>query len=166
MQEAVIVKDVWNKLRASKELQMEIFLKRLLLEVPQLECIFGEVIDSMPDYFYILFDSCVRQLCPHTENVISEPMMGVPPQRGLGFDTLEACSTLFADLGLQLRHWLKVRQVWMWMLFKTPYLEAYDREDLAKGADSALYKFFNNLRNQHHSSGPRSLLYRPVSRRY
>jgi hypothetical protein len=30
-QEEVIVKDVWNKLRAWKELQMEKFMKRLLL---------------------------------------------------------------------------------------------------------------------------------------
>jgi hypothetical protein len=33
----VIVKDVWNKLRAWKELQMEKFLKRMLLEEPELE---------------------------------------------------------------------------------------------------------------------------------
>lgn len=40
--EEVIVKDVWNKLRAWKELQMEKFLKRLLLEAPELEYLFGK----------------------------------------------------------------------------------------------------------------------------
>jgi|GEM_PF-2764941 len=78
MPEAVIVKDVWNKLRSWKELQMEIFYKRLLVEVPDLEYLFGEAIDGMPDYLYEMFDCCVRQLCPHTENVITEPLMGVP----------------------------------------------------------------------------------------
>jgi hypothetical protein len=31
----------------------------------------------------------------------------------------------------------------MWMLPSIPYLEEYDREDLAKGTQSALYRFFN-----------------------
>ena len=46
-QEEVIVKDVWNKLRAWKELQMEKFMKRLLLEELKLEYIFGEAPDSI-----------------------------------------------------------------------------------------------------------------------
>ena len=50
-QEEVIVKDVWNKLRAWKELQMEKFMKRLLLEKPELEYIFGEAPDSITDYY-------------------------------------------------------------------------------------------------------------------
>lgn len=68
--EEVIVKDVWNKLQAWKELQMEKFLKRLLLEEPELEYLFGEALDSISDYFYDLFDCCVHQLQPHTQKVI------------------------------------------------------------------------------------------------
>ncbi len=143
-QEEVIVKDVWNKLRAWKELQMEKFLARLLLEEPELEYIFGEAIDSMSDHFYELFDCCVHQLQPHTQNVIGEPLMGVPPEKGDGFDTVEDYGALFADIGMRPQHWLKLRQVWMWMLPSIPYLEEYDRQDLAKGVNSALYKFFNS----------------------
>lgn len=141
--EAVIVKDVWNKLRAWKELEMETFFKRLLLEVPELNYIFGEAYGSLPDYFFEMFDCCVRQLCPHTENVIWEPMMGVPPEKGDVFDTVEDYGTLFADIGMLPQHWIKARQVWMWMLPQIPYLEEFDRENLAKGTESALYKFFN-----------------------
>ncbi len=141
--EAVIVKDVWNKLRAWKELQMEQFLKRLLLEEPELEYLFGEAIDSMSDYFYELFDCCVRQLLPHTENVVTEPMMGVPPEKGNGLDSVEEYGALFADIGMRPQHWLKARQVWMWMLPSIPYLEEYDRDNLSLGTNSALYKFFN-----------------------
>ena len=143
-QEEVIVKDVWNKLRAWKELQMEKFMKRLLLEEPELEYIFGEALDSITDYFYELFDCCVHQLQPYTQNIVTEPLMGVPPEKGERFDSIEDYGALFADLGMRPHHWLKARQVWMWMLPSIPYLEEYDREDLAQGTQSAVYRFFNS----------------------
>ncbi|RCJ28994.1 nitric-oxide synthase [Nostoc minutum NIES-26] len=142
-QEEVIVKDVWNKLRAWKELQMEKFFKRLLLEEPELEYVFGEAIDSIADYFYELFDCCIHQLQPYTQNIIGEPLMGVPPDKGNEFDTVKDYGALFADIGMRPQHWLKARQVWMWMLPSIPYLEEYDRQDLAQGSNSALYRFFN-----------------------
>lgn len=142
-QDEVIVKDVWNKLRAWKELQMEKFLKRLLLEEPELEYLFGEAIDSASDFFYELFDCAIHQLQPETQVIVGEPLMGVPPEQGDGLDTIEDYGRLFADVGMRPEHWLKARQVWMWMLPSIPYLEDYDREDLQKGANSALYKFFN-----------------------
>jgi len=142
-QEEVIVKDVWNKLRSWKELQMEKFIQRSLLEEPELEYIFGEAIDGMSDRFYELFDYCVHQLQPYSQNVISEPLMGVPPEKGEIFNTVEDYGKLFADIGMLPQHWLKLRQVWMWMLQSVAYLEEYDREDFAKGVNSALYKFFN-----------------------
>lgn len=142
-QEEVIVKDVWNKLRAWKELQMEKFMKRLLLEEPELEYIFGEALDSISDYFYEFFDCCVHQLQPYTQNIVGEPLMGVPPEKGDSFDSVEDYGALFADVGMRPHHWLKARQVWMWMLPSIPYLEEYDRENLAQGTQSAVYRFFN-----------------------
>ncbi|MBW4513162.1 MAG: nitric oxide synthase oxygenase [Scytonematopsis contorta HA4267-MV1] len=142
-QQEVIVKDVWNKLRAWKELQMEKFFQRLLLEEPELEYIFGEAIDGMADRFFELFDCCVHELQPHTQNIIGEPLMGVPPEKGDEFDTVEDYGELFADIGMRPHHWLKARQVWMWMLTSIAYLEEYDRQDLAKGVNSALYRFFD-----------------------
>ncbi|MCA1991751.1 MAG: nitric oxide synthase oxygenase [Coleofasciculus sp. S288] len=142
-QDEVIIKDVWNKLRAWKELQMEKFLKRMLLEEPELEYLFGEAIDSASDFFYELFDCAIHQLQPETQVIVGEPLMGVPPEKGDGFETIEDYGRLFADVGMRLEHWVKARQVWMWMLPSIPYLEDYDREDLQKGANSALYKFFN-----------------------
>lgn len=141
--EEVIVKDVWNKLRAWKELQMEKFFQRLLLEEPELEYLFGQALESMADSFYELFDCCVHQLAPHTQNVIGEPLMGVPPEKGDGFDTVEDYGAFFADIGMRPHHWLKARQVWMWMLPSIPYLEEYDHQDLEQGVSSALYRFFN-----------------------
>jgi sulfite reductase alpha subunit-like flavoprotein/nitric oxide synthase oxygenase domain/subunit/hemoglobin-like flavoprotein len=141
--EEVLVKDSWNKLRAWKELQMEKFLKRLLLEEPELEYLFGEAINGMNDFFYELFDYAVHQLQPETQVVIGEPLMGVPPDKGDSFDTIEDYGKLFADVGMRPHHWLTARNVWMWMLSSIPYLEDYDRQDLAKGANSALYRFFN-----------------------
>ena len=143
-QEEVIVKDVWNKLRAWKELQMEKFMKRLLLEEPELEYIFGEALDRISDYFYEFFDCCVHQLQPYTQNIVGEPLMGVPPEKGDSFDSVEDYGALFADVGMRPHHWLKARQVWMWMLLSIPYLEEYDREDLAQGTESAVYRFFNS----------------------
>jgi sulfite reductase alpha subunit-like flavoprotein/nitric oxide synthase oxygenase domain/subunit/hemoglobin-like flavoprotein len=143
-QEEVIIKDVWNKLRAWKELQMEKFMKRLLLEEPELEYIFGEALDSISDYFYEFLDCCVHQLQPYTQNIVGEPLMGVPPEKGDSFDSVEDYGALFADVGMRPHHWLKARQVWMWMLPSIPYLEEYDREDLAQGTQSAVYRFFNS----------------------
>ncbi|HYX18816.1 MAG TPA: nitric oxide synthase oxygenase, partial [Nostoc sp.] len=143
-QEEVIVKDVWNKLRAWKELQMEKFMKRLLLEEPELEYIFGEALDSISDYFYEFLDCCVHQLQPYTQNIVGEPLMGVPPEKGDGLDSVEDYGALFADMGMRPHHWLKARQVWMWMLPSIPYLEEYDRENLAQGSQSAVYRFFNS----------------------
>lgn len=142
-QEEVLVKDAWNKLRAWKELQMEKFFKRLLLEEPDLEYLFGEAIDSMADFFYELFDCCVHQLQPETQNIVGEPLMGVPPEQSHSFKTVEEYGKFFADVGMRPHHWVKARQVWMWMLPSIPYLEEYDREELTKGANSAVYKFFN-----------------------
>ncbi len=142
-QEEVIVKDSWNKLRAWKELQMEKFLKRLLLEEPELEHLFGEAIDSISDFFYELFDCAIHQLQPETQVIVGEPLMGVPPEGEHGFKTVAEYGNFFADAGMRSQHWIKARQVWMWMLPSVPYLEEYDREDLKKGASSALYKFFN-----------------------
>ncbi|HEY9741188.1 MAG TPA: hypothetical protein V6C90_11930, partial [Coleofasciculaceae cyanobacterium] len=72
-QDEVIVKDVWNKLRAWKELQMEKFLKRMLLEEPELEYLFGEALGSMSDFFYELFDCAIHQLQPETQVIVGEP---------------------------------------------------------------------------------------------
>ena len=110
-QDEVIVKDSWNKLRAWKELQMEKFLKRLLLEEPELEYIFGEGIDRMSDYFFELFDFCVHQLQPITQNLIGEPLMGVPPEKGDKLDTIEDYGAVFAAIGISPQHWIKARQV-------------------------------------------------------
>lgn len=70
-------------------IQMEKFFQRLLLEEPDLEYLFGEAIDSMADFFYELFDCCVHQLQPETQNIVGEPLMGVPPERDHGFKTVE-----------------------------------------------------------------------------
>jgi sulfite reductase alpha subunit-like flavoprotein/hemoglobin-like flavoprotein len=143
-QDEVIIKDVWNKLRAWKELQLEKFFKRLLLEEPELEYLFGESIDSISDFFYELFDCAIHQLQPQTQVIVGEPLMGVPPEAEHGFKTVAEYGRFFADAGMRPEHWIKARQVWMWMLPSIPYLEEYDREDLKKGHNSALYKFFNN----------------------
>lgn len=57
--------------------------------------------------------------------------------------TVEDYGAFFADIGMRPHHWLKARQVWMWMLPSIPYLEQYDRGDLEQGVNSALYRFFN-----------------------
>jgi hypothetical protein len=119
-------------------------VKRLLLEEPELVYLFGEGIDSIGDFFFELFDCGIHELQPETQVVVGEPLMGVPPEKGDGFDTVADYGMFFAWIGLQPQHWIKARPVWMWMLPSIPYLEEYDREDLQKGANSALYKFFNS----------------------
>jgi hypothetical protein len=95
--------------------------------------------------FYELFDHCVHQLQPETQIIVGEPLMGVPPEPEYGFKTVEEYGKFFADVGMRPHHWLKARQVWMWMLPSVPYLEEYDRDELTKGTNSGTYKFFNTL---------------------
>lgn len=99
---------------------------------------FGEAIDSASDFFYELIGCAIHQLQPETQVIVGEPLMGVPPEKGDSFDTVEDYGKLFADVGMRLEHWIKSRQVWMWILPSIPYLEEYDREDLQKGANSSL----------------------------
>jgi len=143
-QEEVIVKDVFNKLRAFKELVMDLFFERLLLEMPELIDTYGDGIDGVRDYFYELFDCCVRELQPQSENIVKESLTGIPPEKGDEFDTVEDYAALFADVGMRPRHWIMARQVWMWMLPSIPYLEEFDKEQIAKGTNSPLYRFFNS----------------------
>ena len=132
-----------NKVRGFKELQMEKFFKRLLLDEPELEYLFGEAINSMSDFFYELFDCAVHQIQPHTQIILAEMLTGVPPEPQYGFKTVSEYARFFADAGMRPRHWIKTRQVWMWAIASTP-LDEYDYEDLSKGENSAFYKFFNS----------------------
>ncbi len=143
VQEQVIVKDTWNKLLAFEELMMEMFFKRMLIEQSDLNDLFGDFTDDMPDYFFGLFDLCVRSLLPQTERVLRESYQAVHPSPDRECNTLEEYGKLFADLGMRAEHWQAARKVWLWMLPKIPYLGEYEAENMETGSSSALYKFFS-----------------------
>ena len=141
--EQVIVKDSWNKLLAFQDLLIEMFFERLLHEEPELINRFGDAIDLAPTYFAAMFDVTVRQINPRTERMLRESYRGIYPAPPEGYKTTEEYAALLADLGMRPKHWLTARRVWAWMLPHVPYLEEYDRENLAKGVHSALYRFFS-----------------------
>ena len=141
--EQVIVKDSWNKLLAFQDLLIQMFVERLLHEEPDLPDRFGDSIDLVPTYFAALFDVTVRQINPRTERVLRESYGGIYPAPPEGYKTTKEYAALLADLGMRPKHWLTARRVWAWMLPHIPYLEEYDRENLAKGVHSALYRFFS-----------------------
>ncbi|AUD03325.1 nitric oxide synthase oxygenase [Spirosoma pollinicola] len=140
--EQVLVKDGWNKFLAYQDMLIELFFERLLHEEPELIDLFGDAIDLVPGYFSALFDVSVRRLMPHSERILRESYRGIYPEPAEGFKTVNDYVGLLADLGMQPTHWLKARQAWVWVLQQIPHLEEYDRENLAKGEGSALYRFF------------------------
>lgn len=141
--EEVIVKDVWNKLLAFQDLLVEMFFERLLHEEPDLIERFGNAIDSVPEHFAGFFDLCVRQMAPRTEQILRESYRGVYPRPAGGPQTVAEYAAWFAERGMRPQHWLTANRVWAWMLPSIPYLEEYDRENLARGPRSALWRFFN-----------------------
>lgn len=140
--ERVIVRDIWNKFLAFQDMLVEMFFERLVYEEPQLIDCFGDAIDMVPGYFAQLFDLSIRQLNPRTEQVLRESYRGIYPASAQDTGNTDEYTTLLADLGMRPEHWLSARRVWMWVLSEVPYLEDYDREDLAKGVNSAMYRFF------------------------
>ena len=141
--EEVIVKDIWNKLLAFQDLLIEMFFERLLHEEPELIERFGDAIDLIPSYFAEMFDVSVRALNPRTERCLREAYRGVYPAPIEGYKTPDEYAELLADLGMRPKHWITARRIWAWALPHIPYLEEYDRENLAKGVHSALYRFFS-----------------------
>ena len=140
--EQIIVKDTWNKLLAFHEMLVEMFFERLLHEQPELVEAFGDAIDNVADDFACLIDMAVRELLPHTENVLRESYRNVPGMPKPECDSVREFVTLFTDLGMRPRHWLSARKVWIWMLNEIPYLEEYERDNLRHGQGSAAFKFF------------------------
>lgn len=140
--EQVLVKDGWNKFLAYQDMLIELFFERLLHEEPTLCGCFGDAIDLVPGYFAGLFDGCVRQLMPHTERVLRESYRGVYPSPPGGPQSVAGYAALLTDLGMRPAHWLTARRVWTWTLSHVPHLEEYDRENLGKGTQSAMFRFF------------------------
>ncbi len=140
--EQVLVKDTWNKFLAFQDMLIELFFERLLHKEPGLIEHFGDAIDLVPGYFAELFDVSVRRLMPHTERILRESYRGVYPAPREGYKTVEEYATLLADLGMRPSHWHTARRVWLWTLQQIPHLEEYDRENLEKGSESAMYRFF------------------------
>ncbi len=140
--EQVLVKDIWNKFLAYQDMLLELFFERLLHEDPDLIDLFGDAVDLVPTYFAGLFDVSVRQLMPHSERILRESYRGIYPESAEGKKTVDEYVVLLADLGMRPKHWLTARRVWTWVLLQVPHLEEYDRENLLKGVNSALYRFF------------------------
>lgn len=141
-QEKVIVKDSWNKFLAFKELSLDMYIKRLLAVEPSLDQATGVAIDLLAETFFGLFDLTVRQLIPHTEQVLREAYRGVHPSSDRECNSIEEYGNFFASMGVRPHHWLVAREVWMWVLPTMPYIEEYERGDLEKREHSALHKFF------------------------
>ncbi|QJD79677.1 nitric oxide synthase oxygenase [Spirosoma rhododendri] len=141
--EQVIVRDIWNKLLAYQDMLVGMFFERLLHEEPELIDNFGDAIDEVPRQFAELFDTTVRQLKPRVERPLRETYQGIYPAPEAGPTPADRLLAQLAELGMRPAHWQTARRVWNWMLTNVPYLEDYDRENLAKGVQSASYRFFS-----------------------
>ncbi|RYC68078.1 nitric oxide synthase oxygenase [Spirosoma sordidisoli] len=141
--EKVLVKDVWNKFLAFQDMLVELFFERLLHENPDLADRLGDSVDLVPGYFAQLFDQSVRQLIPQTERILRESYRGVYPSQPAHHQPIDQQIALLTDLGMRPVHWISARRVWMWTIAQVPHLEDYDRDNIARGNESAFYRFFS-----------------------
>lgn len=49
---------------------------------------------------------------------------------------------MLAEQGFLLTHWEVVRDLWMEALKSSPYMEAYELQNMELGVESAVYRFF------------------------
>lgn len=145
----VIVKDSWNKFLAYDEMLIEMFFERLVLDLPEIADQFGAALDQAPIEFLMLFDLAVRALDPATERTLREAYRRAPGARGARSRTLADCGAFFSTYGVTPEQWRVAQATFLWAFGKVPYLEDYEREDLAAKTQSALGRFFAG-----HVSGP------------
>ncbi len=140
--DAVIVKDSWNKFLAFDEMLIEMFFERLILDLPELIDQFGVALDQAPAEFLALIDGAVRGLCPMTERTLRESYDGAPGAQAARGRTVAEFGAFFSTYGVTPEQWRAAGATFVWAMGKAPYLEDFERENLARGAESALARFF------------------------
>ncbi|MCX4242011.1 nitric oxide synthase oxygenase [Paraliomyxa miuraensis] len=140
--EAVLVKDTWNKALDWKDMVMQLFVERMLADEPSLEPMLGDFADELPETFFGLLDMSIRALQPHTETLAREAYGPAHPDPRREVDTLEGYAKLLAEMGLRRRHWVLARRAFLWAVAEVPYLRDYERGDLRRGQDSAMWRFW------------------------
>ena len=140
--EKVLVRDSWSKFLLHDQLLAELFFERLVTRVPGLEQAFGLTAPQAPLEFLQLFDLAVRALDPGVEHCLREAYQTAPAARDAQCRSIAECGTFFATYGMDSDAWAAAREAFLWTFSKAIYLEEYERNDLARGADSALARFF------------------------
>ncbi len=140
--DVIIVKDSWNKFIAFDEMLTEMFFERLLLDEPELADQFGPALDQAPSEFLALFDRAVRALDPSTERTLREAYHVAPGAGASACGGLAELGAFFATYGVTPAQWRAAGQTFVWAMGKAPYLEDFERENLARGDESALARFF------------------------
>ncbi|MBP7242605.1 nitric oxide synthase oxygenase [Amaricoccus sp.] len=140
--ERVIVKDSWNKFLAFDEMLTEMFFERLILDAPELADQFGAAIDQAPTEFLALFDRAVRALDRSTEVALREAYRSAPGAEGARCADIASAGSFFATYGLTAEHWRLAGRTFVWAMGKAPYLEDFERDNLARGDGSAIARFF------------------------
>lgn len=140
--EKVIVKDSWNKFLAFDEMLTEMFFERLILDAPELVDQFGAAIDQAPTEFLGLFDRAVRGLDRATESTLREAYKSAPGAAAARSADRDEAGSWFATYGLTPEHWSLAGRTFVWAMGKAPYLEDFERDNLALGDESAVARFF------------------------
>ena len=140
--DAVIVKDSWNKFLAFDEMLIEMFIERLILDAPELVDQFGAALDQAPAEFLALVDLAVRALDPATERTLREAYHVSPGAVGARCAGMAELGAFFSTYGVTPEQWRVAEATFVWAMGKAPYLEEFERENLARGPESAVARFF------------------------
>ena len=140
--EKVLVRDSWNKFITQDAMLAALFFERLVTRLPELESVFGTAAVQAPIEFLKLFDLAVRGLDRSAEQSLREAYHVAPAAREARCGSIAECGTFFATYGMTQEHWTEARAALLWTFSKVPYLEEYERADIARGDESALARFF------------------------
>jgi hypothetical protein len=138
----VIVRDSWNKFLPFDGMLIEMFLEKLLLEDPGLADQFGPALNHAATEFLALLDLAVRELDPSTGVTLREAYRSAPAAAAARCRTLPEFGAFFATYGMTAEQWRLAGRAFVWVCGKIPYIEDFERENLQRGDDSALARFF------------------------
>jgi nitric oxide synthase oxygenase domain/subunit/sulfite reductase alpha subunit-like flavoprotein/hemoglobin-like flavoprotein len=140
--DAVIVKDSWNKFLAFDEMLIEMFFARLTLDAPELGEQFGAAFEQAPREFLALFDRAVRALDAGTERTLREAYREAPGAEAARSASEAESGAFFATYGMTAEQWRLAGRTFLWVFSRVPYLEDFERDNLARGEEAALARFF------------------------
>ncbi len=142
--ERVLLIEAYNKTLPWRTMVSEAWAQRMCdLDETLFERMFVDFFPEIEDYLLGILDLAVRNLNPGTERIARESYRAIHPDPEQRFQTFEEYASAFIAMGFTEHEWRLSKEALLWVLgTHSPYLEAPEREELAKGERGAFGRFY------------------------